>query len=94
MKKDTWKLCEFHKSPSHNTSESCGKQSFVVELKDSESKACYEFESNPDKGKQIIDAKTNAIVATIKVQKIELKDLQGGEHLFHSQMWMNGSSLQ
>ena len=59
-KKDMGKLCEFHKISTHNTSEFRAKQSLVAKLKASESDACSDFESEPnkwnEKGKQIIDA--------------------------------------
>ena len=97
-KKDTRKWCEFHKSSIHNTSECRAKQSLVAELKVSESNACSDSESKPDKGyekgKQIIDADPSAIVATAKVQKSEPEDPKEEESLFHSQMWVNGSPLQ
>jgi hypothetical protein len=55
-------------------------------------------ESEPDKGndkgKQIIDAKPNATVATMKIQKEEPEDPEEAERLFHSKMWVKGSSLQ
>jgi hypothetical protein len=49
----------------------------VAELKASESDACSDPESEPDKGngkgKQIIDADPSATVATAKIQKMSPK---------------------
>jgi hypothetical protein len=70
-KKDTGKWCEFQKSSTHNTSECRAKQSLVADLKASESDACSESESDPnkgnDRGKPIIDAEPNATIATMKI---------------------------
>ena len=66
----------------------------MVELKDSDMDACFDFEPKPDKGKQIIDAEPIATVATTKLQKAELEDPEEGERLFHSQMWVKGSPVQ
>eukprot|EP00253_Pinus_taeda_P033433 PITA_33433 len=70
----------------------------MAELKVSESNACSDSESEPDKGndkgKHIIDVEPNATIATMKIQKEEPKDPEEEEHLFHSQMWVKGSLLQ
>jgi len=86
MNKDIGKLCEFHKIPAHNTSECQEKQSLVAKLKVSESYACSNFVSEPDKGNdkgnKIIDVEPSAIVTTTKIQKIEPADIEeGGEAL-------------
>ena len=72
-KKEAGKWCEFHKIPTHNTSECQAKQSLVAEIKASELDAYTDTKSKPekgnDRGKNIIDAEPNAIIASTKIQK-------------------------
>jgi hypothetical protein len=86
MKKDIGKLCEYHKSPWHNTEECRSMQSLLAKLKASELEADFDFESNPEGGKKIIDAKPSAIVTATKFWPSEPEEPKEGEHLFHSQM--------
>lgn len=75
------------RSPLTKQLESRAKKSLVAKLKASELDTCSDSESEPDKrndkGKQIIDVDSSAIVATTKIQKNDLEDLKEGEHLFH-----------
>ena len=43
--------------------------------------------------RQIIDADPTVIVATTTIQLEEPTYPEEGEHLFHSQMWVNGTLL-
>jgi hypothetical protein len=65
----------------------------VAKIKDKDpsfdSKSDYE---NTSKG-QIIDADPTAIVTTATIQLEEPTDVEEGEHLFHSQMWVKGTPL-
>jgi hypothetical protein len=65
----------------------------MAEIKDKEpnpdSESDYE---NTGKG-HIIDAEPTAIVATTIIQPEEPTDPEEGECLFHSQMWVKGTSL-
>ena len=87
-KKEARKWCEFHKSPTHNTSKCQAKQSLVAEIKASELDAYSNTKSEPkkgnDRGKKIIDAEPNATVATMNIQKEESEDWKEEEHIFHS----------
>jgi hypothetical protein len=82
-KKDTGKMCKFHKIPWHNTDECHSKQSLLVEMKVLGSDANLEFDSKSENGKCIIDAEPNVTIATTKFQPKEPEDPEEGECLFH-----------
>jgi hypothetical protein len=65
----------------------------VVEVKLFESDVGSESELELEKGRQIIDTEPSAIVATIEIKPDEPDEPEEGEHLFHSQMWLKGTSL-
>ena len=65
----------------------------MVKLKDFESKANSDSESNPEGGNHIIDAEQSSTVTTTKVQPSEPDELEKGERLFHSHMWVKGAPL-
>jgi hypothetical protein len=46
-----------------------------------------------NKGKHIIDVEPTATITTTTIQPEEPEDLEEGEHLFHSQMWVKGTPL-
>jgi len=73
MKKDMGKWCEYNKIPWYNTKECRFKNSFMAELKASESEVDSDSESNPKGGKQIIDVEPSATIATTKVRPSELE---------------------
>ena len=91
MKKDTRKWCDFHKITWHNTNEFHSKKSLVVEIKDKETNPNLESDSSNNGRRQIIDTDPTAIVATATIQPEEATDLEEGELLFHSQMWVKGT---
>jgi hypothetical protein len=65
----------------------------VAKIKDKEPNPDLESDyENNGKG-QIIDADPTAIVATTTIQLEEPIDLEEGECLFHSQMWVKGTPL-
>jgi len=91
--KYTRKWCEFHKSPWHNIAECRLKKSLVAKVKSFESDVGFDSKSEPEKGRQIIDAKHSAIVSTTKVHPGEPDEPNEGEHLFHSHMWVKGTPM-
>jgi hypothetical protein len=65
----------------------------VVEIKDKESNPDLEFDPKNNEKRQIIDTDPTATVATTTIQPEEPIDPEEGECLFHSQMWVKGTSL-
>jgi hypothetical protein len=65
----------------------------VVEVKASESDVGSDSESELERGRWIIDVEPSATVATTKLQPGEPDELEEGECLFHSQMWVKGTPL-
>jgi hypothetical protein len=92
-KKDIRKWCDFYKSPWHNTADCCSKQSFMDEVKVSESYVGSDSDLEPKRGRRIINVKPSATVATTKLQHCEQDELEEGECLLHSQMWVKCTPL-
>jgi predicted aspartyl protease len=65
----------------------------VVEIKDKEMNPDSKSDSENTCKRHIIDADPIAIVTTTTIQPEEPIDPEEGEHLFHSQMWVNGTPL-
>jgi hypothetical protein len=65
----------------------------LAEVKASESDVGSDSESEPKRGRYLIDAESNFIVATTKLQLGEIDKPKEGEHLFHSYMWVKGTPL-
>ena len=62
-------------------------------MKASESDADSDPETEPERGRRIIDAEPSATIATTKLQPGEPDEPEEGENLFHSQMWVKGTPL-
>jgi hypothetical protein len=65
----------------------------VAKVKASELDADYDSELEPERGIWIIDTEPSATIATTKLQPGEPHELEEGERLFHSQMWVKGTPL-
>jgi len=66
----------------------------VAEVKKYKLDASSNSKSEPKKGRQIINADPYASVATTtKVNPNESNELEEGESIFHSHMWVKGTPL-
>jgi hypothetical protein len=65
----------------------------VVEVKDKESNPDSESDLENIENRHIIDTDPTATVVTATIQPEEPVDLEEGERLFHSQMWVKRTSL-
>jgi hypothetical protein len=65
----------------------------VAEVKASKSNVDSDSETEPETGRQIIDAEPSATVSTTKLQLGEPDELEEGVRLFHSHIWVKGTLL-
>jgi hypothetical protein len=65
----------------------------VAEIKDKDPNLDSESDSESTGKRHIIDADPTAIVVIATIQLEEPTDLEEGEHLFHSHMWVKGTPL-
>jgi hypothetical protein len=65
----------------------------VAEVKAFESDVGSDSESEPERGRWIIDAEPSATVSTTKLQPGQQDEPKEGKRLFHSQMWVKGTPL-
>jgi hypothetical protein len=65
----------------------------VAKVKASELDAGFDSKSEPEMGRWIIDTEPSATVSTTKLQLGEPDELEEGERIFHSQMWVKGTPL-
>ena len=92
-RKDIRKWFKFHKIPQHNTNERCTKKLLVAKLKASELDPNTNSNSKLEKGKHIIGVEPSTTITTTQNQLDDLEELEEGELLFHSQMWVKGDLL-
>ena len=71
MKKETGKWCKFHKIPWYNIDKCHSKITLVAKLKSIESDLGYDSNSEPEKGKHIINVEPSDTFTTTKVQPYE-----------------------
>jgi hypothetical protein len=62
-----------------------------AEVKSSKSYAGFDSNSELEKGRHIIEVEPISIVSTTKIHPSKLDELEEGECLFHSKMWVKGT---
>jgi hypothetical protein len=65
----------------------------VAEVKAFESNTDYDSEPETERERWIIDMEPSATISSTKLQPGEPDEPEEGERLFHSQMWVKGTSL-
>jgi hypothetical protein len=65
----------------------------VAEIKDKELNPDSKYDSENNGKRKIIDTDPVVIVTTVAIQPEEPTDPEEGGCLFHSQMWVKGTSL-
>jgi hypothetical protein len=65
----------------------------VAEVKAFELDVGFDTETELEMGRRIIDMEPSASVATTKLQPDELDEIEEGESLFYSDMWVKGTPL-
>jgi hypothetical protein len=65
----------------------------LVELKEKElDPESYSY-SDMEKGNHIINVESIATISTTNIQPDKSEEIEEGDHLFHSQMWVKGNPL-
>jgi hypothetical protein len=67
------------------------KEVVVAEVKASKSDVGSDSDTEPERGRQIIDAEPNATISTTKIHPGGPYKLEEGKHIFHSHMWVKGT---
>jgi hypothetical protein len=65
----------------------------VAEVKAYELNVGFGSNSEPKRGRWIIDVEPSATISTTNIQPSEPDEPEEGERIFHSQMWVKGTSL-
>jgi hypothetical protein len=65
----------------------------LVELKEKESDPESYSYSDMEKGNHIINVESIATISTTNIQPDKSEEIEEGDHLFHSHMWVKGNPL-